>query len=427
MRKAPRGVSAGRLEEEIRAVLEQWNRSVVEKDEAIARQLRLDEYSAAVNGVVLTKEEELARIGSPEIRLDAIQLTAFEVHGDDREATAVCSVLLEGTSYGEPLNAAYDLRVTFVQQAGGWRARSSTAMSTPMHTLPAGRSAASRLGRVVPSRLKVWLQRTVRPLGATLAPSFQKLAYKPYKPGLDFVIAPPDGSSAAPNEVLPIPPPHLRLMHNLHGQVHVERMRQIVHASGFTFEPHGRILDFGCGAGRMIRHLRDLSDTCEIWGTDISAEHIYWCKQNLSPPFHFATTTKVPHLPFEDRSFQFIYCGSVFTHIDDLADAWLLELRRILAPGGRLYLTIHDNHTVALFESGRYDAADIVTEMKSSAIYQEAKHAFGMFTIGRDNTSQVFYDLDYFSKSLRSIFEILSITREAYFYQTAILLTRKSP
>ena len=48
-----------------------------------------------------------------------------------------------------------------------------------------------------------------------------------------------------------------------------------------------------------------------------------------------------------------------------------------------------------------------------------------MFTIGRDNASQVFYNLEYFSKSLRSMFDILSVTREAYFYQTAILLTRK--
>ena len=152
----------------------------------------------------------------------------------------------------------------------------------------------------------------------------------------------------------------------------------------------------------------------------------------MSPPFHFATTTKVPHLPFEDWSFQFIYCASVFTHIDDLADAWLLELRRILAPGGRLYLTIHDEHTVALFESGRYRFADIVRYMQSAAVYQEAKQSFGMFTIGRDNASQVFYDLGYFTKSLRSIFDVLSVTREAYFYQTAILLdaqvllTRKS-
>lgn len=160
-------------------------------------------------------------------------------------------------------------------------------------------------------------------------------------------------------------------------------------------------------------------------GVDISAEHIYWCKQHLSPPFNFATTTKIPHLPFADRSFQFIYCGSVFTHIDDLADAWLLELDRILAPEGRLYVTIHDSHTVELFERGRYDSAEIVRHIKSSEIYQQSKSSFGMFTAGRDADSLVFYDAGYFSKTLRPMFDVISITPEAYFYQTALLLKRR--
>lgn len=45
---------------------------------------------------------------------------------------------------------------------------------------------------------------------------------------------------------------------------------------------------FGCGAGRMIRHLTDLAATREVWGADISAEHTHWCKQNLRSPFNFA-------------------------------------------------------------------------------------------------------------------------------------------
>ena len=133
----------------------------------------------------------------------------------------------------------------------------------------------------------------------------------------------------------------------------------------------------------------------------------------------------MPHLPFEDRSFDLIYCGSVFTHIDDLADAWLLELHRILTPEGRLYATIHDNHTVELFESGKYDSAKIVSHIKARTTYQHAKHTFGMFTTGRDHNSQVFYDIDYFKKMLHPMFDIASVTQEAYFYQTALVLTRQ--
>lgn len=44
---------------------------------------------------------------------------------------------------------------------------------------------------------------------------------------------------------------------------------------------------------------------------------------------------------------------------------------------------------------------------------------------GRDDSAQVFYDAEYFSKMLRPAFDILSVTPEAYFYQTAFLLKRK--
>jgi ubiquinone/menaquinone biosynthesis C-methylase UbiE len=202
-------------------------------------------------------------------------------------------------------------------------------------------------------------------------------------------------------------------------------MLDIATASGLELKQGDRVLDLGCGAGRMIRHLRPIAERCEIWGADISAPHISWCKHHLSPPFHFATTTKVPHLPFEDRSFSLIYCGSLFTHIDDLADAWLLELKRILRPDGRLYVTIHDEETIRLFNTPRYGHAEIVKRITASPTFQDAGDGWGMFTIGRDEGSQVFYRRSYFERMAGQAFDTLSITPEAYHYQTAFLLARK--
>jgi SAM-dependent methyltransferase len=256
---------------------------------------------------------------------------------------------------------------------------------------------------------------------------FQDVAYLPYAPAEDYALA-PHAPPLAAGAALPIPPQELWLGYDYvaHGETHVRTMLDIAAQSGFAPAAGDRILDLGCGAGRMIRHLRDLAESCEIWGTDISAPHITWCKHHLSPPFHFATTTKVPHLPFADSSFALIYCGSLFTHIDDLADAWLLELRRILRPGGRLYVTIHDENTMQLFDSPRYGHADIVKLIKASPTFQQAGDDWGMFTIGRDNGSQVFYKSSYFERMVVSDgFDILSITPEAYHYQTAFLLTRK--
>jgi ubiquinone/menaquinone biosynthesis C-methylase UbiE len=110
------------------------------------------------------------------------------------------------------------------------------------------------------------------------------------------------------------------------GRCDVAKMREILHQAGFPIERTERVLEFGCAAGRMIRWLDDIAPSREIWGVDIWASAMLWCKEHLTPPFYFATTTISPHLPFEDRYFDFIYAGSIFTHIEDLIDAWFLEL-----------------------------------------------------------------------------------------------------
>ena len=153
--------------------------------------------------------------------------------------------------------------------------------------------------------------------------------YLPYQKDSHAYLVTRDGLSnrASPSE-FEVPPESLCLVYAESvkdflesGQRLVKSMRQILKESGFVFEPGSRILDFGCGAGRMIRWLKDVASLCEVWGVDIRMESILWCQQNLSPPFKFATITTTPHLPFEDRTFDLICAGSVFTHIDDLADA----------------------------------------------------------------------------------------------------------
>jgi ubiquinone/menaquinone biosynthesis C-methylase UbiE len=95
-------------------------------------------------------------------------------------------------------------------------------------------------------------------------------------------------------------------------------MRNLLDEDGFQFLPGQRIMELGCAAGRMLRCFSEEAKNSEVWGTDISSEHIIWCQQNLSPPFNFFTNTTAAHLPFPDSYFDLIYAGSVFTHISEL-------------------------------------------------------------------------------------------------------------
>lgn len=107
----------------------------------------------------------------------------------------------------------------------------------------------------------------------------------------------------------------------------------------------GNILDWGCSSGRVIRHFAAEAERAECWGADVGAPYIQWAQEHLSPPFRFVTSTALPHLPFGDATFGFVYGISVMTHLDYLRDGWLVELRRIVKPGGFVLLTVMDEHT----------------------------------------------------------------------------------
>ena len=254
----------------------------------------------------------------------------------------------------------------------------------------------------------------------------------PYLPDASCYVL-PKVKGVAPGATRPVPPRETWISEKYgktndeylaSGQRDIQEMVDILHQSGSSLEALGNVLEFGCGDGRMIRWLEYLAGDREIWGTDMHAGRIFWCKQNLGPPFHFVITTTVPHLPFEDRHFGFIYAGSVFSHIDDLADTWFAELRRILRPGGKLFITVHLKNDIALLNE-KYRQSGLSKVLHSYPEYEEyVRTDFDMFTIRRSSESYVFYDIDYLRKSLEPMFRILSVTGPVRLYQNALLLER---
>ncbi|MEO6857879.1 MAG: class I SAM-dependent methyltransferase [Solirubrobacteraceae bacterium] len=95
-----------------------------------------------------------------------------------------------------------------------------------------------------------------------------------------------------------------------------------------------RALDFGCGSGRVLRHFLELDPAPELWGCDIDGASIEWLQANLKP-LHVFRNELMPPLPVQDGFFDLIWATSVFTHIDRWSE-WLLEMHRVLAPGGVL-------------------------------------------------------------------------------------------
>ena len=100
-----------------------------------------------------------------------------------------------------------------------------------------------------------------------------------------------------------------------------------------------RVLDFGCGSARVLRHFLPEAHEAAFWGCDIDRPSIEWVSANLSPPLHCFQNEAKPPLPLDSNSFDLVWATSVFTHIGDLWSDWLLELHRILAPGAIMVAT----------------------------------------------------------------------------------------
>jgi SAM-dependent methyltransferase len=99
--------------------------------------------------------------------------------------------------------------------------------------------------------------------------------------------------------------------------------------------PGKRVLDFGCGSARVLRQFLPEAEDAEFWGCDVDEASIAWIEANLRPPLHAFRNDLTPPLALDDASFDLVFATSVFTHIGDLWSDWLLEIGRILAPGGR--------------------------------------------------------------------------------------------
>lgn len=162
------------------------------------------------------------------------------------------------------------------------------------------------------------------------------------------------------------------------GQRDVKAMLSALEESRFRWRRCKRVLEFGCCNGRLTRWLQPFADGREIWGVDIQAEKVMWAMENLGDDLRFATTTTVPHLPFPDRHFELIYAGSIFTHLGELHVAWMAELVRVLAPGGFLYITLHDETAVKILleEPGRDHLKDQLRDSRFAGAIEEADFSF---------------------------------------------------
>jgi SAM-dependent methyltransferase len=121
-----------------------------------------------------------------------------------------------------------------------------------------------------------------------------------------------------------------------------------------SLKSNERVLDVGCGIGRKAIPLtKYLDSNAQYEGFDIIQTGVRWCKENVSsrnPNFNFqfvdvfnkSYNPKGRFLPscfkfpFDNETFDFVFLGSVFTHMMPIdVKNYFIEISRVLKSGGR--------------------------------------------------------------------------------------------
>lgn len=212
------------------------------------------------------------------------------------------------------------------------------------------------------------------------------------------------------------PPPPRHLQQRVVGKYvprYVESGYQICRDIDAALAPAGkslgdfrRILDFGCGSGRVARALKSLHPAAEISGTDIDEEAIDWLCAHYGRFGSFAAAPHRPPTSYADAAFDLIFGISVFTHLpQDMEREWLDELRRIAAPGAHLVLTTHgESHWGNLAPEVR------ATLERDGFYYGDFGWNYGRSVSLPDFYQTAYHSADYIRREWGKRFDVVAIT-----------------
>jgi ubiquinone/menaquinone biosynthesis C-methylase UbiE len=167
-------------------------------------------------------------------------------------------------------------------------------------------------------------------------------------------------------------------------RAHVDELRAMI--ADLPLQPGDRVLDMPCGDGVYSVLLADRVGECgHVVGVDLSASYLELARSHADASAHGATICfqagDIASLPFDDNSFDLIWCAQSMISLPDPPGA-LRELRRVVRPGGTLAVFENDTlHQIVLPWPAELELAVRQAQLRALAARTPTT---GKYFIGRD-------------------------------------------
>lgn len=164
----------------------------------------------------------------------------------------------------------------------------------------------------------------------------------------------------------------------------------------------GHILDLPCGHGRVTRWLNAAFPRAEITACDLDKDGVDFCKEQFGA--HPLYSDVNPEVLRFGREFDLIWCGSLFTHLDNKRWIQFLTIFNAgLKPDGILVFTTHGRYVALRWGKGfdygvsREIFERVVNDYKKSGFGYHDYYATPGYGVSLAKPSYVFTTLELFS------------------------------
>jgi SAM-dependent methyltransferase len=176
---------------------------------------------------------------------------------------------------------------------------------------------------------------------------------------------------------------------------------------------NSRILDFGCGWGRILRYFAKDIPANLLFGCDPNPAVLDICQAHRVPGTLRQSECLPQTLPF-DESFDLVYAFSIFTHLSEQTHLTCLNaIHQSLAPGGLLLATVRPKNFLsskgATFAS--FDPRSMVDLLKS---YDDGEYVFighqSLIVDGEDTYGDACIPRAYIEQHWTKLFKIVGFS-----------------